>query len=41
MVFPLNRIRPDHYEFYVGKIRFQNDYRVYTYHPSIGFYRVD
>ena len=41
MVVPLNRIRPDHYEFYVGKIRFQNDYRVYTYHPSIGFYRED
>jgi hypothetical protein len=41
IVFPLNQIRPDHYEFYVGKVRFQNDYRVYTYHPAIGFYRVD
>jgi hypothetical protein len=41
IVFPLNQIRPDYYEFYVGKVRFQNDYRVYTYHPAIGFYRVD
>ena len=41
IVFPLNQIRPDHYEFYIGKVRFQNDYRVYTYHPAIGFYRVD
>jgi len=41
IVFPLNQIRPDYYEFYIGKVRFQNDYRVYTYHPAIGFYRVD
>ena len=41
IVFPLNQTRPDHYEFYVGKVRFRNDYRVYTYHPAIGFYRVD
>ena len=40
-VFPLNRRRPDRYEFYVAKVRFPNDYRVYTYHPAIGFYRVD
>lgn len=41
IVFPLNKTRPDRYEFYVGKVRFRNDYRVYTYHPAIGFYRVD
>ncbi|MBD48650.1 MAG: hypothetical protein CL891_06140 [Dehalococcoidia bacterium] len=41
IVFPLNQTRPDRYEFYVGKVRFRNDYRVYTYHPAIGFYRVD
>ena len=41
IVFPLNLTRPDRYEFYVGKVRFRNDYRVYTYHPAIGFYRVD
>ena len=40
-VFPLNRRRPDRYEFYVAKVRFPNDYRVYTYHPAIGFYRAD
>ena len=40
-VFPLNHRRPDRYEFYVAKVRFPNDYRVYTYHPAIGFYRVD
>ena len=41
IVFPFDKTRPDNYEFYVGKLRFQNDYRVYTYHPAIGFYRVD
>ena len=41
IVFPLNQTRPDRYEFYVGKVQFRNDYRVYTYHPAIGFYRVD
>ena len=41
IVFPFDQIRPDYYEFYVAKVRFQNDYRVYTYHPAIGFYRVD
>ena len=40
-VFPLSTPKPDRYEFYVAKVRFQNDYRVYTYHPAIGFYRVD
>ena len=32
-VFPLNRRHPDRFEFYIGKVRFPNDYRVYTYHP--------
>ena len=40
-VFPLNRWYPDRFEFYIAKVRFPNDYRVYTYHPAIGFYRVD
>ena len=40
-IYPLNKLHPDHYEFYVGKVRLQNDYRIYTYHPAIGFYRVD
>ena len=40
-VFSLNRRRPDRFEFYIAKVRFPNDYRVYTYHPAIGFYRVD
>ena len=40
-VFPLNRQKPDRFEFYIAKVRFPNDYRVYTYHPAIGFYRVD
>ena len=40
-VFPLNRRQPDRFEFYIAKVRFPNDYRVYTYHPAIGFYRVD
>ena len=40
-VFPLNRRRPDRFEFYIAKVRFPNDYRVYTYHPAIGFYRID
>ena len=40
-IYPLNNLHPDHYEFYVGKVRLQNDYRIYTYHPAIGFYRVD
>lgn len=29
------------YKFNVSKITFSGDYRVYTYHPKIGFYRVD
>ncbi len=29
------------YKFHVSKITFSGDYRVYTYHPEIGFYRVD
>ena len=40
-VYPLNKRQPDRFEFYIAKVRFPNDYRVYTYHPSIGFYRVD
>ena len=40
-VFPLNHRQPDRFELYIAKVRFPNDYRVYTYHPAIGFYRVD
>ena len=40
-VFPLNYRQPDRFELYIAKVRFPNDYRVYTYHPAIGFYRVD
>ena len=40
-VFSLNRWQHDRFEFYIAKVRFPNDYRVYTYHPAIGFYRVD
>jgi len=29
------------YKFNVSKITFSGDYRVYTYHPKIGFYRID
>lgn len=29
------------YKFNVSKITFSEDYRVYTYHPEIGFYRID
>ncbi len=29
------------YKFNVSKITFSGDYRVYTYHPKVGFYRVD
>ncbi len=29
------------YKFNVSKITFSGDYRVYTYNPKIGFYRVD
>ncbi len=29
------------YKFHISKIAFSGDYRVYTYHPDIGFYRVD
>ena len=40
-VFSLNRRQPDRFEFYIAKVQFPNDYRVYTYHPAIGFYRID
>jgi hypothetical protein len=29
------------YSFQVGKVSFANDYRVYTYHPAVGFFRID
>lgn len=29
------------YEFNVSKIKFSGDYKIYTYHPQIGFYRID
>ncbi len=29
------------YFFQVGKVTFANDYRIYTYHPAVGFFRVD
>jgi len=29
------------YKFNVSKITFLEDYREYTYHPEIGFYRID
>ncbi|HBN45988.1 MAG TPA: hypothetical protein QGF08_05240 [Candidatus Marinimicrobia bacterium] len=29
------------YRFNVSKITFSGDYKVYTYHPEIGFYRID
>ncbi|MDP6500539.1 MAG: hypothetical protein QF847_02905 [Candidatus Marinimicrobia bacterium] len=38
----LNLIDPfPAYKFNVSKITFSGDYRVYTFHPEIGFYRVD
>lgn len=27
--------------FHINKIRFQGDYRLYTYHPAVGFIRID
>jgi len=38
--FPIISPVPD-YEFHVSKITFTGDYRIYTYHPDIGFYRID
>ena len=29
------------YRFNISKITFSGDYKVYTYHPEIGFYRID
>ncbi len=29
------------YNFNVSKVTFSGDYKVYTYHPEIGFYRID
>ncbi|MCH7613162.1 MAG: hypothetical protein IIB95_12580 [Candidatus Marinimicrobia bacterium] len=29
------------YKFNVSKITFSGDYRIYTYHPAFGFYRID
>jgi hypothetical protein len=38
----LNLIDPfPAYKFNVSKITFSGDYRIYTYHPEIGFYRID
>ncbi len=38
----LNMVDPfPAYKFNISKITFSGDYRVYTYHPEIGFYRID
>jgi len=29
------------YSFQVSRVTFANDYRVYTYHPAVGFFRID
>lgn len=29
------------FSFQVGKVTFANDYRIYTYHPAVGFFRID
>ena len=32
---------PNHYEFYISKLKFIGESRVFTWHPKIGFLRID
>ena len=40
--FPMvNTKNPNVYEFYISKIKFIGESRVFTWHPEIGFIRID
>ena len=40
--FPyINNKNPNNYEFYISKLRFIGESRVFTWHPKIGFLRID
>ena len=40
--FPIvNTKNPNVYEFYISKIKFIGESRVFTWHPKIGFLRID
>ena len=40
--FPMVNIKnPNVYEFYISKIKFIGESRVFTWHPEIGFIRID
>ena len=40
--FPMvNSKNPNVYEFYISKIKFIGESRVFTWHPKIGFLRID
>ncbi|MFQ6677286.1 MAG: hypothetical protein ACE5D0_03105 [Fidelibacterota bacterium] len=41
-IIKLDLVKPlPDYKFNISKITFTGDYRIYTYHSKIGFYRVD
>ncbi len=39
--YPFKRTEPKNYTFHISRIRFSEDYRIYAYHPAIGFIRID
>ena len=40
--FPhIDNKNPNHYEFYISKLKFIGESRVFTWHPKIGFLRID
>jgi len=42
LAFPyIDNKNPNHYEFYISKLKFIGESRVFTWHPKIGFLRID
>ncbi len=39
--FPYKTFGQANFLFHINKIRFQGDYRLYTYHPAVGLIRID
>ena len=39
--YPLPEEKSNSYEFYIAKLKFIGDSRVFTWHPKVGFIRID
>jgi len=41
IAYPLPGEKPNSYEFHIAKLKFIGESRVFTWHPKIGFIRID